>query len=42
MAKSQKRSNREVCKPKAEKSKKQNASNPSQKPGALGIVTLKS
>jgi hypothetical protein len=42
MAKSQKRSNREVRKPKAEKSKKQNASNPSQKPGALGIVTLKS
>jgi len=42
MAKSQKRSNREVRKPKAEKSKKQNASNPSQKPGALGIVPLKS
>lgn len=33
MAKSQKRSNREVRKPKAEKPKKQNASNPSQKLG---------
>jgi hypothetical protein len=41
MAKSQKRSNREVRKPKAEKPKK-NASNPSQKPGAVAIVTLKS
>lgn len=34
MAKSQKKSNREARKPKAEKPKKQNASNPSQK----GIV----
>lgn len=42
MAKSQKRSNREVRKPKAEKQKKHNASNPSQKPGGLHIVTLKS
>lgn len=31
MAKSQKKSNREVRKPKAEKPKKLNASNPSQK-----------
>jgi hypothetical protein len=31
MAKSQKKSNKEVRKPKAEKPKKQNASNPSQK-----------
>ncbi|WP_254911543.1 hypothetical protein VVT58_00680 [Sphingobium sp. SJ10-10] len=42
MAKSQKKSNREVRKPKAEKPKKHNASNPSQKPGGLNIVTLKS
>ena len=42
MAKGQKRSNREVRKPKAEKSRKQNASNPSQKPSTLGIITLKS
>ncbi len=35
MAKSQKKSNKEVRKPKAEKPKKQNASNPTQK----GIVT---
>ncbi|TDN85591.1 hypothetical protein [Stakelama pacifica] len=35
MAKSQKRSNREVRKPKAEKPKKQNASNPSTKPVAM-------
>ncbi|WP_375194352.1 hypothetical protein [Sphingobium sp.] len=41
MAKSQKRSNREVRKPKAEKPRKNNASNPSQKPGGLQIVTLK-
>ena len=40
MAKSQKRSNREIRKPKAEKAKKTNASNPTQKPGGLGIVTL--
>ncbi|WP_255326542.1 MULTISPECIES: hypothetical protein [unclassified Sphingobium] len=42
MAKSQKRSNREVRKPKAEKPKKQNVSNPSQKPGGVNLVTLKS
>ena len=35
MAKSQKKSNREVRKPKAEKPKKQNASNPSQKGVAI-------
>ena len=35
MAKSQKKSNREVRKPKAEKPPKQNASNPSLKPGVL-------
>jgi hypothetical protein len=34
MAKSQKKTNKEVRKPKAEKPKKQNASNPSQK-GAI-------
>jgi hypothetical protein len=42
MAKSQKKSNREVRKPKAEKPPKGNASNPSSKPGVVGIVTLKS
>lgn len=42
MAKSQKKSNREIRKPKAEKPPKGNASNPSTKPGAVGIVTLKS
>ncbi|MDF0541277.1 hypothetical protein PX699_02905 [Sphingobium sp. H39-3-25] len=42
MAKSQKKSNREVRKPKAEKPKKENASNPSQKPGPVTMVTLKS
>lgn len=42
MAKSQKKSNREVRKPKAEKPKKHNASNPSQKPGGVNLVTLKS
>jgi hypothetical protein len=36
MAKSQKKSNKEVRKPKAEKPKKQNASNPSQK----GVVAI--
>jgi hypothetical protein len=35
MAKSQKKSNREARKPKAEKPKKQNASNPSQKGVAI-------
>lgn len=39
MAKSQKKSSREVRKPKAEKPKKQNASNPSTKgsPAGLGV-----
>ncbi|WP_293982851.1 hypothetical protein [Sphingobium sp.] len=41
MAKGQKKSNREIRKPKAEKPKKENASNPTQKPGPVGIVTLK-
>ncbi|WP_272907924.1 hypothetical protein [Rhizorhapis sp. SPR117] len=41
MAKSQKKSSREIRKPKAEKPKKQNASNPSTKPGPVGITTLK-
>ncbi|MEC3910652.1 hypothetical protein U5A82_09215 [Sphingobium sp. CR2-8] len=42
MAKSQKKSSREIRKPKAEKPAKANASNPSTKPGVVGIVTLKS
>ncbi|CAM8647278.1 MULTISPECIES: hypothetical protein [Sphingobium] len=42
MAKGQKKTNREVRKPKAEKPPKGNASNPSTKPGVVGIVTLKS
>lgn len=42
MAKSQKKSNREVRKPKAEKPPKANASNPSTKDKPVGIVTLKS
>jgi hypothetical protein len=41
MAKSQKKSNKEVRKPKADKAPKQNASNPSSKPAAVGIVTIK-
>ncbi|MDE0945945.1 hypothetical protein [Sphingobium sp. Ant17] len=41
MAKSQKKSNKEVRKPKAEKPPKGNASNPSTKAGPVGIVTLK-
>ncbi len=42
MAKSQKKSSKEVRKPKAEKPKKQNASNPSQKPGVLpGLENMK-
>lgn len=42
MAKSQKKSNREVRKPKADKAKKGNASNPSMKPGGLpGFENLK-
>ena len=42
MAKSQKKSSKEVRKPKAEKPAKQNASNPSQKPGVLaGLDNMK-
>lgn len=42
MAKGQKKSNREVRKPKAEKPKKLNASNPSQKPGVVtGLDNIK-
>lgn len=41
MAKSQKKSNKEIRKPKAEKAKKPNASNPSAK-DPVGLVTLKS
>lgn len=41
MAKGQKKSNREARKPKAAKPAKANASNPSTKPAAIGIVTLK-
>ncbi|WP_445785454.1 hypothetical protein [Sphingorhabdus sp.] len=37
MAKSQKKSSREVRKPKAEKPKKQNASNPSAKGNPTGL-----
>jgi hypothetical protein len=42
VAKSQKKSSKEVRKPKAEKAPKQNASNPSTKAQAVGIVTIKS
>jgi hypothetical protein len=42
MAKSQKKSNRETRKPKAEKPPKQNASNPSTKSASIGILTIKS
>jgi hypothetical protein len=41
MAKSQKKSSKEVRKPKADKGPKANASNPSTKQGAVGIVTIK-
>jgi len=42
MAKSQKRSSREVRKPKAEKPPKQNASQPSLKPGGIkGLENMK-
>ena len=41
MAKSQKKSNKEVRKPKAEKAPKQNAANPSTKGNAVGIATIK-
>lgn len=42
MAKSQKKSNREVRKPKAEGPKKQNASNPSAKGNPAGLAPSKS
>ena len=37
MAKGQKRSNKEIRKPKADKGKKQNVSNPSNKSGQTGL-----
>jgi hypothetical protein len=42
VAKSQKKSNKEVRKPKAEKAPKTNASNPSSKTAAVSMVTIKS
>jgi hypothetical protein len=42
MSKGQKKSNKEVRKPKAEKPKKANASNPSTKPGVVAMLTIKS
>ncbi len=42
MAKSQKKSNKEVRKPKAEKPAKQNASNPTTKGKPVEMTTLKS
>ena len=41
MAKSQKKTNKEVRKPKAEKTAKVNASNPSTKSNPVGITTIK-
>jgi hypothetical protein len=42
MAKGQKKSNKEARKPKAEKGPKQNASNPSTKPGSIkGLENMK-
>ena len=42
MAKSQKKSNREIRKPKADKGPKKNASQPSLKPGAIkGLENMK-
>jgi hypothetical protein len=42
MAKGQRKSNKEVRKPKAEKGPKQNASNPSLKPGGIkGLENMK-
>ena len=41
MAKSQKKSNKEVRKPKAEKAPKVNASNPSTKAKPVGMTTIK-
>jgi hypothetical protein len=42
MAKSQKKTNKETRKPKAEKPKKQNASNPSTKGSVAGLMDSKS
>ena len=42
MAKGQKKSNKEVRKPKADKAPKANASNPSTKGEAVKMVTVKS
>lgn len=42
MAKGQKKSNKEIRKPKADKAPKPNASNPSTKDKPVGITTLKS
>ena len=41
MAKGQKKSNKEVRKPKAEKAPKQNASNPTTKGDPVKMVTVK-
>ncbi|NKJ41762.1 MULTISPECIES: hypothetical protein [unclassified Novosphingobium] len=41
MAKSQKKSNKEIRKPKAAKPPKLNASNHATKPAPVGIVTIK-
>jgi hypothetical protein len=42
MAKGQRKSNKEIRKPKAEKPPKQNASNPSLKPGSIkGLENMK-
>lgn len=41
MAKGQKKSNREVRKPKAEKPAKQNASNPTTKDRPVAMVTIR-
>jgi hypothetical protein len=41
MAKGQAKSNKETRKPKKEKEKKGNASNPSSKPKAVDMLTLK-
>ena len=41
MAKSQKKSNKEVRKPKAEKAPKQNASNPTTKGNPVAMTTIK-
>jgi len=41
MAKGQMKSNKETRKPKKEKEKKGNASNPSTKPNAVDMLTIK-